>query len=384
MPPTLAVSVVIPTYNRAVLVARAVRSALAALVPGDEIIVVDDGSTDGTAAVIAAFGPPVRFVDGLRGGAGAARNRGIDAAVHPLVAFLDSDDEWTPDKVALQRAVLERDSTVVFAFSDLFGRSTRGDEAKFLRTWHRDARTWDEILGPGRLFSEMAPLPAGRADFRVHVGSLYLAEMQSHYVATSTLVVHRERAGTAFRFAEDLPVSEDKECFARLASVGPAAYLDCETTYQWEHAGPRITDDNNGYTMPSARLRIMERVWGRDAAFLERHRGAYEDTLREQHLERARWLLVRGRTAEARADLARVAGVPWSYRLLAALPGPVVRGFLNLRRLVSDESAIGGSIDLLRSLSHRSPSGAVPHRSANCSSTSLPRQRTTSCASRLD
>lgn len=335
MPSPLSVSVVIPTYNRAALAARAVRSALAALAPGDEIVVVDDGSTDDTAAVVASFGPPVRYVVGPRGGAGAARNRGIDAAAHPLVAFLDSDDEWTPDKLALQRAVLERCSEVVFTFSDLYGRNERGDEPRFLQTWHRDARSWDDILGPGRPFSDLAQLPSDRADFRVHVGSLYLAEMRSHYVATSTLMVHRVRAGAAFRFAEDLPVSEDKECFARLAGSGPAAYLDCETTYQWEHPGPRITDDNNGYTLSSARLRIMERVWGRDTAFLDHHRDTYEAVRREQYLMRARWLLVRGRAVEARADLAQIASVPWSYRLLALLPGTIVRRFLDMRRLVS-------------------------------------------------
>src|ERR1044072_1197793 len=95
------VSAVIPTHNRAHLVTRAIQSALAALSPGDEIIVVDDGSTDGTAVAVEAFGPPVPLMRLAHRGAAAARNAGLDAARGPLVAFLDDDDEWFPDKVAL-------------------------------------------------------------------------------------------------------------------------------------------------------------------------------------------------------------------------------------------------------------------------------------------
>src|SRR4051794_36978901 len=98
-----AVSAVIPTYNRARLVTRAIHSALAALSPGDEIIVVDDGSSDDTVAAVEAFAPPVRLLPLEHKGAGPARNVGFAAARGPLVAFLDSDDEWFPDKIALQR-----------------------------------------------------------------------------------------------------------------------------------------------------------------------------------------------------------------------------------------------------------------------------------------
>ena len=80
--PSLAVSAVIPTYNRAHLVPRAIRSALAALAPGDEVIVVDDGSTDDTATVVTGFGAPVRLLPVPHGGAGAARNAGLAAARH--------------------------------------------------------------------------------------------------------------------------------------------------------------------------------------------------------------------------------------------------------------------------------------------------------------
>src|SRR4051794_14485488 len=98
----LSVSVVIPTYNRAHLVPRAVASALANVIAGDEVIVVDDGSTDGTETALAPYRERIRLVNGRHAGAGGARNLGVREARGDLVAFLDSDDEWMPGKLALQ------------------------------------------------------------------------------------------------------------------------------------------------------------------------------------------------------------------------------------------------------------------------------------------
>jgi len=85
--PLSPVSVVIPTYNRANMVGRAVESVLAAISPGDEVIVVDDGSNDGTEGVLKTYAGRIRYVRTSNGGAGKARNRGIEEARHPLVAF---------------------------------------------------------------------------------------------------------------------------------------------------------------------------------------------------------------------------------------------------------------------------------------------------------
>ena len=74
-----AVSVVIPTYNRADLIGRALQSALGQLMPGDEIIVVDDGSTDNTETVVKSRGEQIRYVRGANGGAGGPLSTGTHA-----------------------------------------------------------------------------------------------------------------------------------------------------------------------------------------------------------------------------------------------------------------------------------------------------------------
>lgn len=97
------VSVIIPTYNRKRTLARAVSSALAQDHPPAEIIIVDDGSTDGTADLAASFGDAVRYLVNPRNmGSQASRNRGVAEATGDILAFLDSDDHWRHDKLRLQ------------------------------------------------------------------------------------------------------------------------------------------------------------------------------------------------------------------------------------------------------------------------------------------
>jgi glycosyltransferase involved in cell wall biosynthesis len=113
-------SVVIPTHNRAGHLAEAVRSVHGQMFPACEIIVVDDGSTDGTAGTVETLvrdGIPVRYLRQPNQGAGAARNRGIRAAVGDWVAFLDSDDTWLPGKLKAAADLIVADDAVDFVHS---------------------------------------------------------------------------------------------------------------------------------------------------------------------------------------------------------------------------------------------------------------------------
>jgi glycosyltransferase involved in cell wall biosynthesis len=274
----------------------------------------------------------VRCVASPHAGPGAARNRGIREARLPLVAFLDSDDVWMSDKLELQRTFLERRPDVLFCFTDFGHRTRTGEEIRgYFRRWHGDPRGWDEILGPGFAFSSVASLPAGRADFPVHVGDLYPTQMLGDYVCTSTVVVRREAAGGALHFAEDLLRYEDVECFGRLAREGPAAYLDCETQWNCDHDGPRLTQQGGIY-FESACITILNRVWGRDPAFLARHGDRFRQVLSAHQQALVRGLLVQGRTREARAQLRAGAAASVSERALASLPGPLTRAILGARR----------------------------------------------------
>jgi glycosyltransferase involved in cell wall biosynthesis len=329
-----AISVVIPTYNRARLIARTVSSALQAVGPEDEILVIDDDSTDDTAQVLAPFGDRIRYMKIAHGGAGASRNQGVAAARHRLIAFLDSDDEWFPDKLELQRNVMRHRPEVAYCFSD-FAVRDRANRAfpRYLKNWHGDPRPWDRILGPAFHYSAVADLPRGREDFSIYVGDLYLPLMSRLYIGTFTLVFRKDLPGGPPLFPVDLPTYEDWQFFGDLAKRGPGAYLDCETAVQHGHNMPRLTDAD-AQVQAATRIKVIERVWGADSGFLARHGDAYHELLeaqrRQERFYAAKKLLKAGKMRAARAAFADIAGYPIHYRVLLRLPGWVIRMLVSL------------------------------------------------------
>jgi glycosyltransferase involved in cell wall biosynthesis len=107
------VSVVIPCFNAASFIGETVRSALNQTIAPLEVIVVDDGSTDGSAAIAESFGSPVRVIRQNRRRQAAARNRGIAEATGEWIAFLDADDVWLPEKLQRQLDVAAGESSAV-------------------------------------------------------------------------------------------------------------------------------------------------------------------------------------------------------------------------------------------------------------------------------
>jgi glycosyltransferase involved in cell wall biosynthesis len=101
------VSVIIPVYNCERYLAEAIESILVQTYSPVEVIVVDDGSTDGSAEVVKRFSSPVRYALQPHSGSGAARNLGVELARGEFLAFLDSDDLWTENKLAQQMAAFE-------------------------------------------------------------------------------------------------------------------------------------------------------------------------------------------------------------------------------------------------------------------------------------
>jgi teichuronic acid biosynthesis glycosyltransferase TuaG len=112
------VSVIIPAYNAEAFLARAIRSVEAQSFRDFELVVVDDGSTDGTADVARGFSG-VRYVRGSHQGEAGARNLGLEEATGELVAFVDADDEWLPEKLARQVAFMEELGSS-FSYTDAY------------------------------------------------------------------------------------------------------------------------------------------------------------------------------------------------------------------------------------------------------------------------
>jgi glycosyltransferase involved in cell wall biosynthesis len=105
--PSYEVTAVIPVYNGAAVIRRSIESVLAQTYPVSELIVVDDGSADGTADIARSYGSRVRYLPQPNSGVAAARNRGLREAATEWVAFLDHDDQWLPEKLQRQVAALQ-------------------------------------------------------------------------------------------------------------------------------------------------------------------------------------------------------------------------------------------------------------------------------------
>lgn len=192
------VAVVIPTYNRARLLERAVASVSAqTCAKVCDVVIVDDGSTDDTPQTAARLGPRVRYLRQSRQGPAAARNAAIDQTRHEFIAFLDSDDVWLPDKIARQLDVMRRYPEVV-----LVGGPTD--------RLHRDGT--------------MVHIPPPRMPLGEPV-DLAPTLLNENVLSTPAVMVRRSALRPCDRFPESLRCSEDYVFWVRVAMRGPCVFL---------------------------------------------------------------------------------------------------------------------------------------------------------------
>lgn len=303
----LPISTIIPTYNRPHLVTRAVESAITASAPEDEIIVVDDGSATDTEAVLKPFNEKIRYYRITNSGLASARNFGIRQSTKDLVAFLDDDDEWIPEKLTLQRQFMQARPDILFCFSNFYSQFSDGkrrDACVF--SWGQRIQSWEQVFNakPER-YSTIANLPNSVRDFDVYSGNIYYHQMLDDYVLPTTLVIRRSSDFDPACFKEGMRFLESWECSSRLAGLGKAAYLDFDTACQHGHDGPRLTDADE-LTKVSTRLTILESQWGKNEAFLEHHEEAYYRRLDEERILLIKELIASKQLKKAQTEITKL------------------------------------------------------------------------------
>ncbi len=188
------ITAIIPTYNRAAHLERAIGSVLAQRRACDELIVVDDGSTDQTQALLKRLAAgariPIRVLRQDNRGAAAARNLGIRMARGSLLAFLDSDDWWLPGKLAVQAGAMEARPEVLISHTP--------------EIWHR---------GGQRVNQKKKHDPPD--------GDVFAASLGMCVVGMSTVVARRQFFDRYGLFDEDLPCCEDYDLWLRAGSREP-------------------------------------------------------------------------------------------------------------------------------------------------------------------
>jgi hypothetical protein len=319
------VSIVIPTYNREKVIARSINSILPQMGPDDELIVVDDGSTDNTESVVSNIDTSIVYIRQPNGGAGAARNRGAAASTKDLVAFADSDDEWMSHSLALRRKFMTDHPDVLFCFTDFAGLLSDGTES------HRCIGNWVRATGNGRLLPEIhgytEHIAHGDENIGVTIGDFYRDFIIGAYVNINTLLVRRKQAGDALHNADDVSNYEDWECGSLLSQAGTGAYLDCETCWQHGHRDDfRISQVLSQVPEATAnRLKIMARIWGQDEEFLAENGSLYQSILDDQYRAQCDWWIRHLDTQQARIALSRMRNPSLTLKLQSSIPIPVLR-----------------------------------------------------------
>lgn len=230
------VSVVIPSFNRAYCIRKAVDSVLAQTHQDLEIIIVDDGSTDDTANVIhEAYGadPRVRYLYQNNQGVAPARNVGLREAKGDFIALLDSDDIWLPWKIEAQLQCLAAipEAGMVWTDMDAFGPDGTVDEPRFLTKMYGAYRWFpsrEDLFERWQPFSRINPeLAAKLGDPRLYSGDIFSQMVLGNLVHTSTVLIRRERFEKVKAFNVALRHSgEDYDFHLRTCREGPVAYLD--------------------------------------------------------------------------------------------------------------------------------------------------------------
>lgn len=206
------VSVIVPTYNRASLIARAVDSILAQTFKDFEVIIIDDGSKDNTKEVLKPYEGKIKYIYQNNGGISKARNRGIQESSGTYIAFLDSDDYWAPEKLAVQAKVLDENRNVGIVYArmpivnehgDILGMKPNGVSGK---NFQELLRVWGDL-------------------------------------PTSSVMTRRECFDRVGVFDDDLPPMEDIDMWLRIAHSYELYEVEGKVlAYYWRH-DHQITQD---------------------------------------------------------------------------------------------------------------------------------------------
>ncbi|HEY9026309.1 MAG TPA: glycosyltransferase [Burkholderiaceae bacterium] len=343
------VSVVIPAYNAAATLPATLDSVLAQTYPHIEIIVVDDGSRDGTADVLARYAPRVQGIRQANGGLAAARNAGLAAARGEFVALLDADDLCEPERIGAQVALMAGRPDVVLSGTEFSAFDDTGVHAeRFAR--HYYSRLGQAANGPAAFFDQpefidiarWLPQPPEQAlpmPVLVLVGDVYRHLALGNFIHPPTVMFRRELIERVGLFNRAIPNCCDWEWLVRASRAGRFAFVD-RPLLRYRRSASQMSGPRHKLQLYSDILANL-RQFALDDPELPRWGGrAYRRALGNASLDLAGALVETDRL-RALALLLQAArhGVVERNTLRhfakAVVPGPLVRHIQARRRVVS-------------------------------------------------
>ncbi len=271
---TPSISVIIPTYNRAETVKRAVESVLSQTYRNFELIVVDDGSTDNTGKTLNSYAPHLRYLHQPNRGVSAARNAGAREAAGEYVAFLDSDDEWKPEKL---------EKHIKYMLANNFSVS-QADEI-----WIRNGKR----LNKGKRHQKFE-------------GDIFLPSLSLCLVTPSAVMMKKELFRDYGGFDENLPACEDYDLWLRMALNEKFGYLKEDLVVKYGGHEDQLS------AMPVLdKFRIISLYNLLESGSLPE--GEKKDAVKDKLLEKAEIFLIGARKRDKTKEIA------WMESILSAL-----------------------------------------------------------------
>ena len=221
------ISVIVPTYNRAQQLPRTLDSILCQSCSPKEIIVVDDGSTDETLALMTSEYPEIVFIQQQNTGVSSARNVGIKRASGDWIAFLDSDDEWLPEKLEIQmKALYENPEIKICHTNEIWIRNGKRVNPK---KKHEKFGGW--------IFQKCLPLCC---------------------ISPSSVIIHKSIFKEIGLFDYSLPVCEDYDLWLRITARNPVLYI--EEPFLIKYGGHEDQLSKKYWGMDRFRIKSLEKI----------------------------------------------------------------------------------------------------------------------------
>ena len=241
-------SVIIPSFNRAKYLTRAIESVLSQTHIANEIIVIDDGSTDQTKALIEKnYQNQIRYHYQNNQGVSAARNTGIKMATSNWIAFLDSDDAWHPKKIATQAQQLQTNSKLLISHTN--------------EVWYRHGVHFNQ-----------------HKKHQKKGGFIYEHCLPRCAISPSSVLIHRTVLNTVGLFDETLPACEDYDLWLRITSQFEIGYIDKQYTIKYGGHEDQLS----------------QRYWGMDRFRIQAlHKILQSKTLNDQQIASTQLMLNR-------------------------------------------------------------------------------------------
>lgn len=312
------ISAVIPAFNSADFIADAVGSIRDQARPVDEIIVVDDGSTDDTAKIVQHLGDEIRYLYQANAGPSAARNRGIEAARGSLIAFLDADDQWTKTKIEQQLAVMEQNPAIALVAGDMAEIDSQDHTiVPSVLDKHDLLASFKDLHG--------SPIPNALALL-----------LKTNFIPTGTVLVRRTTIEEAGGFNTEIRYGEDLGLWAMISARHPITCLPEVLMLRRQH-GRNVTRD----TTPLLRdlVRVMESLRARSAEQM-RAQGIDPDRLvAEAWGNLGYWQFSSGRLPDARRAFRSSLGEKVTlrallYAALCLMPGRLVYSLRHIKQMI--------------------------------------------------